>query len=114
MSNQTDFIRIKNFIDGEWVEETGVEYVPLYNPSTGKVIGEVPLSSEETSLAAVDSSYAAYDGWRRTNIGKRMTYIFDMRQAMIDNLEELAVSMTEKEIMYAEQRVQDCLVIKKT
>lgn len=93
MSNQTDFIRIKNFIDGEWVEETGVEYVPLYNPSTGKVIGEVPLSSEETSLAAVDSSYAAYDGWRRTNIGKRMTYIFDMRQAMIDNLEELAVSI---------------------
>lgn len=93
MSEKKDYIKIKNFIDGEWREETGGESVPLYNPSTGKVIGEVPLSSEETSLAAVDSAYAAYDGWRRTNIGKRMTYIFDMRQAMIDNLEELAVSI---------------------
>jgi len=93
MSEKKDYIKIKNFIDGEWREEKGGESVPLYNPSTGKVIGEVPLSSEETSLAAVDSSYAAYDGWRRTNIGKRMTYIFDMRQAMIDNMEELAVSI---------------------
>jgi malonate-semialdehyde dehydrogenase (acetylating)/methylmalonate-semialdehyde dehydrogenase len=93
VKDQLPFTRIKNFIDGQWIEETGVEYVPLYNPSTGKAMGEVPLSSEETSLAAVDSAYAAYDGWRRASIGKRMTYIFDMRQAMIDNLEELAVSI---------------------
>ena len=53
MSDQMDFIRIKNFIDGEWIEETGVEYVPLYNPSTGEQIGEVPLSTPETSAAAV-------------------------------------------------------------
>ena len=37
MSKQ-EFIRIKNFIDGEWIEETGAEYVPLYNPSTGETI----------------------------------------------------------------------------
>ena len=65
MSDQMDFIRIKNFIDGEWVEETGVEYVSLYNPSTGEQIGEVPLSTPETSAAAVESSYSAYDSWRR-------------------------------------------------
>ena len=33
-----EFTRIKNFIHGEWVEESGVEYVPLYNPSTGEII----------------------------------------------------------------------------
>lgn len=92
MSKQ-EFIRIKNFINGEWVEETGVEYVPLYNPSTGEAIGEVPLSSEETSLAAVDSSYAAYGPWRKLSLSKRMGYLFAMRQSMIDNEEELAVSI---------------------
>ncbi len=47
MSKQ-EFVRIKNFINGEWVEQTDVEYVPLNNQSTGEQIGEVPLSSEKT------------------------------------------------------------------
>jgi len=88
-----EFTRVKNFIDGEWVEETDVEYVPLFNPSTGEQIGEVPLSSEKTSLAAVDSSYAAYDSWKRVSLNKRMSYLFDMRQAMINHKEDLAVSI---------------------
>ncbi len=88
-----EFTRIRNFIDGEWIEETGVEYVPLFNPSTGEVIGEVPLSSDETSLAAVDSSYAAFESWRRLPLGKRMGYLFDMRQALMDDQEELAISI---------------------
>ena len=53
MSKPMPFIRIRNFINGEWVEETSAEYVPLYNPSTGAQIGEVPLSRPETSTAAV-------------------------------------------------------------
>ena len=88
-----NFTRIKNFINGEWVEEKDVEYVPLYNPSTGEEIGEVPLSSEATSLAAVDSSYAAYESWRKTSISKRMSFLFAMRQAMVEKEEELAVSI---------------------
>ena len=87
------FIRVKNYIDGQWVEEAGVEYVPLFNPSTGEQIGEVPLSSEKTSLTAVDSAYGAYESWRKLNLNKRMGYIFAMRQAMSDQREELAVSI---------------------
>jgi len=87
------FTRIKNYINGEWVEESGVDYVPLYNPSTGQEIGEVPLSSDKTSLAAVDTCHAAYEGWRKLSLSKRMGFLFDMRQAMIDHEEELAVSI---------------------
>lgn len=92
MSKQ-EFIRIKNFIDGEWVEETGAEYVPLYNPSTGETIGEIPLSSDKTSMAAVDSAYEAYGSWRKLSVSKRVSFLFDMRQAMIDNEEKLAFSI---------------------
>jgi malonate-semialdehyde dehydrogenase (acetylating)/methylmalonate-semialdehyde dehydrogenase len=38
---KVNFTRVKNFINGEWVEEKDVEYVPLYNPSTGEEIGEI-------------------------------------------------------------------------
>jgi malonate-semialdehyde dehydrogenase (acetylating)/methylmalonate-semialdehyde dehydrogenase len=93
MGNEQEFIKVKNYIDGQWVEETGVETVPLYNPSTGEQIGEVPLSKPETSAAAVESSYAAYENWWRMPISSRMNYIFDMRQAMKDRSEELAVAI---------------------
>ncbi len=73
-------VRIKNFIHGEWVEETGVETVPLFNPSTGEQIGEVPLSSDKTSQESIDSAYSAYDSWRKLSLSKRMAYIFDLRQ----------------------------------
>jgi len=93
MSAQEQGFRIRNFIHGEWVEESGVEMVPLYNPSTGEQIGEVPLSSEKTALECIDSAYSAYDSWRKLALSKRMTYIFDLRQAIIDQEEELAVSI---------------------
>jgi malonate-semialdehyde dehydrogenase (acetylating)/methylmalonate-semialdehyde dehydrogenase len=93
MNSELDFIRIKNFIDGKWIEEKNVEYVPLHNPSTGEAIGDVPLSKPETSTAAVASAAAAYDGWRKTSVGKRLSYLYDIRQAMIDNTEELAFAI---------------------
>lgn len=88
-----EFVQIRNYIDGKWVKETGVEYEPLYNPSTGEIIGEVPVSSRETSLAAIDSANRAYDSWRKQPIGKRVGYLFSIRAAMEKNLEELAFSI---------------------
>ena len=93
MKTEMDFVRIKNFIDGEWVEEKGVEYVPLYNPSTGAVIGDVPLSTPEVSTAAVTSAAAAYEDWRKLSVDKRLSYLYAIRQAMAENSEELAFSI---------------------
>ena len=46
-------IQIRNFINGQWQEETGGKTVPLYNPSTGETIGSVPVSNMETCEAAI-------------------------------------------------------------
>lgn len=109
-----EFTRIKNYIDGKWIEETGVDYVPLYNPSTGEQIGEVPLSSKERSAEAVESSYEAYLNWSKQSVGKRVGYLFDFRKAMEDNLEELAVSIAvdqAKHISEARGEVQRVIQI---
>jgi len=117
MNKQVEFIRIKNFIGNEWVEETGVDYVPLYNPSTGEQIGEVPLSSPETSLNAVQSAYAAYGAWRNLTVHKRVSYLYDIRQAMIDKEEELAFAIAidqAKHISEARGEVQRVVQIIET
>ncbi len=84
------YIKIRNYINGQWQEEAGCKTVPLYNPSTGEVIGEVPMSGPETAEMAIATAHAAYQTWRMFPIAKRMTYIYKIRQGMIDNKEKLA------------------------
>jgi len=86
----SEYIKIKNHINGVWLEENNGQYEPLKNPSTGAIIGEVPLSSQETSRQAVAAAAEAFPAWSATPLPKRMNYIFDMQQVMRDNLEELA------------------------
>jgi len=83
-------IQIRNYIDGQWVEAIGVEQTPLFNPSTGEQIGQVPLSGEDMSAMAIESSHEAYKSWSREAIGKRVGYLFDLRRVMIEKLEDLA------------------------
>ena len=112
-----DRMRVRNFINGKWVEETGVSHAPLFNPSTGEQIGEVPLSSAKTSEAAIESSALAYHQWRRLPLGRRMKFLFDMRKAMEERLEELAVSIAvdqAKHISEARGEVQRVIQIIET
>lgn len=117
MSDQMAYIQVKNFINGEWVEEPGVETVPLYNPSTGEQIGEVPLSRPETSTRAVQAAADAYDSWRSLSVGQRVRYLFNIRQAMIDKEEELAVAIAvdqAKHVSEARGEVQRVVEILET
>lgn len=84
------YIRIRNFIGGQWQEEQGWKTVPLYNPSTGAQIGEVPMSGSETCELAIQSAYEAYGRWRDLSIGKRVAILFKLRDAMVRHAEKLA------------------------
>jgi len=112
-----DRMRVRNFINGKWVEEAGVSCVPLFNPSTGEQIGEVPLSSAKASEAAIESSALAYHQWRRLPLGRRMKFLFDMRKAMEERLEDLAVTIAidqAKHISEARGEVQRVIQILET
>jgi len=116
MSN-SDFIQVRNYINGEWIDDKGAEQLPLFNPSTGQQIGQVPLSGKEASTRAIASSHEAYGSWRQMSVGKRVGYLFDMRQAMIDNLEELAYAIAldqAKHIGEARGEVQRVIQILET
>jgi malonate-semialdehyde dehydrogenase (acetylating)/methylmalonate-semialdehyde dehydrogenase len=90
MGNQIELTQIKNFINGAWVVAEKCESVPLINPSTGEIIGEVPLSTADISNLAVKAAADAYPAWSATPLPRRMDYIFKIYQSMVDNLETLA------------------------
>jgi len=50
------------FIGGEWNDLSGVGTSPVYNPSRGKVISEVPMCGPTIVNDAVEAAAAAFEG----------------------------------------------------
>ena len=110
-------ILIKDFIDGQWVEDPDVGTMPLFNPSNGEQIGEVPLTSAATSVRAIESCQAAYDKWRRLSVSQRVGFLFRIRRAMEDRHEDLAQAIAldqAKHISEARGEVQRVIEIIET
>ena len=42
--------RVKNYINGEWVDSGTKEYGDVWCPATGEKIGEVPFSTAERCI----------------------------------------------------------------
>lgn len=56
-------IRIQNFIDGDFSAPEQGQYIPNYEPATGKVYGEIPNSTEEDVEKAVLAAEKAFPIW---------------------------------------------------
>ncbi|MEO7724108.1 MAG: aldehyde dehydrogenase family protein, partial [Chthoniobacterales bacterium] len=52
------------FIGGEWRAISGVEASPVYNPSRGEVISEVPMCGADVVDEAVNAAADAFPAWR--------------------------------------------------
>lgn len=111
--NTSEFITIRDFINGQWIDSTQ-NTTPLYNPSTGAVIGSVPKGSTESSRAASQAAADAFPQWRDTPLPKRMDYIFALLSEMTARKEELAQAIAldqAKHISEARGEVQRVIEI---
>jgi malonate-semialdehyde dehydrogenase (acetylating) / methylmalonate-semialdehyde dehydrogenase len=77
------------FIGGEWSEISGVETTPVYNPSRGEVIAEVPLCGADVVNEAVEAGAAAFPAWRDTPPVERARLFFRYRQLLEDNFDKI-------------------------
>jgi len=90
---QFPYIKIKDYINGQWHEEKDCKVTPLYNPSTGEQIGEVPHASTQAIEEATATAHETYMKWKNVPVAKRMVYLHDMRAGMIRNFEKLAIGI---------------------
>jgi malonate-semialdehyde dehydrogenase (acetylating)/methylmalonate-semialdehyde dehydrogenase len=54
---------VRNFVGGRWEERDGLKTEPVYDPATGEVIAETPLSTYEDVDRAVKTAQAAFPEW---------------------------------------------------
>jgi malonate-semialdehyde dehydrogenase (acetylating)/methylmalonate-semialdehyde dehydrogenase len=88
--------KIRNYINGEWVEPTGKEYFDVINPATGEMIAQAPLCGVEDVDAAAQSAAAAFPAWRRTPVQDRVQYLFKLRDLLKANQDGIARTITNE------------------
>lgn len=91
MSNE---LKLKNYINGEWVESKATKYEDVYNPATKEVIGQVPLSTKEEVDEAVEVAKKAFEEWKNVPVPRRARILFNFQQLLIKHREELARIIT--------------------
>ncbi|KTF60195.1 MULTISPECIES: methylmalonate-semialdehyde dehydrogenase [Bacillus amyloliquefaciens group] len=86
--------KLKNYINGEWVESKTDQYEDVVNPATKEVMCQVPISTQEDVEYAVRSASEAFKTWSKTAVPRRARILFNYQQLLQQNKEELARLIT--------------------
>lgn len=86
---------IPNLVGSDWrAPADGAGTLPIYNPATGEVIDQVPLSGASEVDAAVQAAAQAYPDWSRTAVMERVRLMFRFKALLEDHFEDLARIIT--------------------
>ncbi|EFI66572.1 CoA-acylating methylmalonate-semialdehyde dehydrogenase [Lysinibacillus capsici] len=88
--------KLKNFINGEWIESRTDKYENVYNPATKEVLAQVPLSTPEDFEEAVQKAQEAQKNWGKTPVVRRARILFKYHNLLQEHQEELATLITKE------------------
>src|ERR687894_953534 len=80
---------VRNRIGGSWEGADGRETEPVFNPATGEVVAETPLSTAEDVDRAVKRAEEAFAGWSATPVVERARLLFRFKGLLEEHFEEL-------------------------
>ena len=87
---QQHYGRVKNYVDGEFVDSTSSRTLPVVDPATARTIAEVPMSTAAEVHQAVDAAQEAYEEWRETPPNIRVQPLFRLKALVEENYEKIA------------------------
>jgi malonate-semialdehyde dehydrogenase (acetylating)/methylmalonate-semialdehyde dehydrogenase len=86
---------IRNLIGAQWrLPSESTAFLPVYNPATGEVLEQVPLSAARDVDGAVQAAAKAYPMWSRTAVMERVRLMFRYKALLEEHFEELASIIT--------------------
>jgi malonate-semialdehyde dehydrogenase (acetylating)/methylmalonate-semialdehyde dehydrogenase len=86
--------RLRNYINGKWVESKSREYQDVIDPATQELLASVPLNGGQDVQDAAEAAQAAFLGWRDVPPGDRIQYLFRLKQLLEDNFEDVSRTLT--------------------
>ena len=91
------YVRDSLFIDGAWVSSTESNRTDVVDPSTGQVIGSVPLGTPEDIDRAVSAASAAFPVWSSTPREER-TRLLDAVASQLDQQRDSLAELITREL----------------
>ena len=88
----------RNYIDGEWCDSASGRTVDNINPAdTRDIVSRHAASDARDAAAAVAAAAAAFEGWKKTPIGKRAKILNDAAAHLEANADAIAAELTREE-----------------
>ncbi len=87
---------ILNYIDGQWVKPDVSEYLDVLNPATAELVAQTPLCGAGEVAAAAEAAAAAFPAWRQTPVQDRVQPLFELRELLKANMDEIARTITKE------------------
>jgi malonate-semialdehyde dehydrogenase (acetylating)/methylmalonate-semialdehyde dehydrogenase len=82
-------LKLKPFINGQYVTSKAEKYMDIYDPSTGKIIAQTPCCTVEEVKSAIRAAQDAFPSWADTPCARRTQVLYKFRELLIEHLDEL-------------------------
>ena len=89
-------MQLKNYIDGKWITNEGLQYIPVINPANGEQLASVPLSTKHEVDQAVEAAKKAQKKWALVPAPKRAEYLYEIGFKLKEKKEYLAQILTKE------------------
>ncbi|MCH7400048.1 CoA-acylating methylmalonate-semialdehyde dehydrogenase [Belliella sp. DSM 107340] len=88
--------KLKNYINGRWVESAADQSSSVVNPATQEVLGQVPLGigTAKDLDEAVKHANEAYLEWRNVPVMQRVQPLYKLKALLEQNQEEISKIIT--------------------
>ncbi|SBT38171.1 aldehyde dehydrogenase family protein [Micromonospora auratinigra] len=83
-------VRRHLYVAGEWVDPADGAPIPVENPATGEIVGQVPAGTPADVDRAVAAARAAFPGWAATTPAERAAYLDRLHTALAARVDEIA------------------------
>ncbi|WP_200209993.1 aldehyde dehydrogenase family protein [Micromonospora coerulea] len=81
-------------VGGEWVDPADDDVIPVENPATGDIVGQVPGGTPADVDRAVAAARAAFPGWAATAPAERAAHLDRLHAALAARADEIARTVT--------------------
>jgi malonate-semialdehyde dehydrogenase (acetylating)/methylmalonate-semialdehyde dehydrogenase len=88
--------RLKNYVNGQWIQSQSSEYLDIENPGTGEIFSQVPLSTAAEADFAVESAHRAFPEWSSTPVARRVSYLYSFLELVQKNENLIARALVKE------------------
>lgn len=86
--------KLKNYVNGEWVDSKTESYFPIINSLDGNTIALCPDSTVNEVDLAISLAKKAFKSWRNTIPTRRADILYNLREKLLSARNELAEIIT--------------------